>query len=60
MVLEQNIKDEASSVSDVVTISVGVSTINPTVDAAPSSLIVAADKMLYQAKKYNRNRVEFC
>lgn len=60
MVLEQNIKHEASSVSDVVTISVGVSTINPTVDAVPSSLIVAADKMLYQAKKYNRNRVEFC
>ena len=59
MVFEQQIKHEASNVSDVVTISVGVSTISPTVDAVPSSLIAAADRMLYQAKKYNRNRVEF-
>ncbi|OIO69659.1 MAG: hypothetical protein AUJ58_05185 [Zetaproteobacteria bacterium CG1_02_55_237] len=47
-----------SKVSKVVTISIGVSTVIPTVECDPSSLIKAADKLLYKAKKNGRNRVE--
>lgn len=60
IVFDQQIKHEASSVSDMVTVSIGVSTIIPTVDAHPSSLFATADKMLYQAKKKGRNCIEFC
>jgi len=59
MVLDEKIEHEKSSVSDMVTISIGVSTIVPAVDAHSSSLFATADKMLYQAKKNGRNRIEF-
>ena len=54
-VFDLNIPHQASSVSDVVTISAGVNTVEPAPDIDPSSLFADADKMLYQAKKNGRN-----
>ena len=57
MILTQKIKHEASSVSDIVTASLGVTTIIPTEDVNQSTLFSSADKMLYQAKENGRNCV---
>ena len=44
---------------DVVTVSAGVSTCIPVGEIQSSALIERADKLLYQAKKNGRNRVEY-
>ena len=48
---------EASAVSDIVTISLGVATCVPTADAAAATLVGAADANLYEAKRSGRNRL---
>lgn len=48
---------EASTVSNVVTISMGVSSISPTRDLYSASLIAETDRLLYEAKSTGRNRV---
>ncbi|MDD3518377.1 MAG: sensor domain-containing diguanylate cyclase [Chromatiales bacterium] len=58
-VLDVQIPHAVSEVADVVTISAGLSTVVPSVSTHPSSIIEAADKMLYQAKQQGRNRVEY-
>lgn len=60
LVFEQQIEHAASSVSNVVTVSVGMSTITPAADTQQSLLFATADKMLYQAKRNGRNCIEFC
>lgn len=59
IVFAQQIEHAMSSVSDVVTVSIGVSTIIPTTDTEQSLLFATADKMLYQAKENGRNCIEF-
>ena len=46
-----------SSVSSVVTISLGVATMIPLSDVSSAALITASDQALYQAKKVGRNCV---
>ncbi len=59
VVFEQQLPHKLSTVGDVITISVGVSTIIPSVETQPSALIKSADKLLYQAKENGRNRIEY-
>ncbi|OGR05159.1 MAG: diguanylate cyclase response regulator [Deltaproteobacteria bacterium RIFOXYD12_FULL_50_9] len=54
---EQRIPHAKSKVSEYVSISVGVASAIPQADAAPESLVAAADLALYKAKEEGRNRV---
>lgn len=56
-VRELQIPHAESAVSNYVTLSLGVSTIIPSTDYSPQSLIQTADKGLYQAKASGRNRI---
>jgi len=54
-VADLHIEHEASSVSEHVTVSIGVASLIPDRTAEPRSLIAAADAALYQAKRDGRN-----
>ena len=58
--LIENLKvpHEKSSVSQLVTASIGVGTINPSAEMEPQKFIEAVDKLLYAAKQKGRNRIE--
>lgn len=53
-----SIPHAASSISDILTVSIGISTVKPDLDTTPSSLIKSADSALYSAKSLGRNRIE--
>jgi diguanylate cyclase (GGDEF)-like protein len=51
-----NLPHTASSVSDQVTVSIGVAALQPSDDNDPEALIRTADALLYRAKETGRNR----
>jgi diguanylate cyclase (GGDEF)-like protein len=53
----QAVPHAASTVSEVVTASVGVATAVPHLSTSPERLVTAADEALYEAKAIGRNRI---
>ncbi|MBE9116133.1 diguanylate cyclase [Lusitaniella coriacea LEGE 07157] len=54
---ECQIAHPQSEVSDRVTLSMGLTTLIPTIDISPDLLIATADRALYEAKNRGRNRM---
>ena len=54
-----NITHKSSEITNVVTISIGVTTLVPDKDTKVSDIIVKADKALYLAKDNGRNNVQY-
>lgn len=51
------ISHACSSVSHYVTLSMGVTNLIPSLDQSPLTLVTAADRLLYRAKKLGRNQI---
>ncbi|MFT5133753.1 MAG: diguanylate cyclase (GGDEF)-like protein [Gammaproteobacteria bacterium] len=51
------IPHDASEVSNIITVSMGVTTIKPDREIYSATLIAEADKLLYQAKREGRNKI---
>jgi diguanylate cyclase (GGDEF)-like protein len=56
---ELEIVHETSPVSEFVTASFGVTTVQYTSESSPSDFVAMADKLLYKAKVSGRNRIEY-
>ena len=56
---QQRIPHADSPIGEFISVSVGVATVFPMVDADPEELVTAADKALYSAKQQGRDRVCF-
>ena len=56
-IVDKKIKHEKSSISDWVTISIGVASIIPSTEISPMVLVENADKALYESKNRGRNQV---
>ncbi|BAZ39498.1 two-component response regulator [Calothrix sp. NIES-4101] len=54
---EIEIEHNESTISQFVTLSLGIGTMTPSFESSPQDLILLADKALYQAKEQGRNRI---
>lgn len=52
----QSIPHAQSDVKDIVTVSLGITSVIPICDIKPDTLIASADKALYNAKQKGRDR----
>ena len=57
-VIQLQIPNRPSTIRDTITVSVGVSSIVPPIGTQSWLLVETADKLLYQAKKKGRDRIE--
>ncbi len=57
---EMKIEHANSKVSEIVTISIGVSCVKPLVPEEMKQILEFADRALYKAKQNGRNRIEVC
>jgi diguanylate cyclase (GGDEF)-like protein/PAS domain S-box-containing protein len=58
LMLAQQIPHAKSTISPLVTASLGVGTCAPTMDGSSVAFVDSVDKLLYQAKQKGRNRIE--
>ena len=58
LIFKAQIANAGSSVCPVLTISIGVATVQADHQHSPETLIACADRLLYQAKEKGRNRIE--
>lgn len=59
-ILEMKIEHANSKVSEIVTISIGVSCVKPSDPEEMKQILEFADRALYKAKQNGRNRIEVC
>lgn len=59
LIAKEKLVHEKSTVSDFLTISVGVGSLIPTDEDSQIGFIESTDKLLYLAKENGRNRIEF-
>jgi diguanylate cyclase (GGDEF)-like protein/PAS domain S-box-containing protein len=59
LVRELQIPHDKSEVSRVLTVSLGVGTMVPSLDVEPIEFIERVDRLLYRAKQNGRNRIEY-
>lgn len=55
-IASSSIAHKTSKVSDIITVSIGITTMKPSYDSSPDDLIKKADEALYLAKQEGRNR----
>ncbi|MEH2296092.1 diguanylate cyclase domain-containing protein [Nostoc sp.] len=53
---DQSIPHTQSDIRDIVTVSLGITSVIPTCDIKPDTLIISADKAMYNAKQQGRDR----
>ena len=54
---KQNILHASSPIKTVASVSIGVATIIPAMTTSPSSVLILADKALYESKENGKDRV---
>lgn len=58
LIRNRSMPHEKSDLDGLLTVSIGVGSIQPSADSSPKEFLNAVDKMLYKAKECGRNRIE--
>jgi diguanylate cyclase (GGDEF)-like protein len=55
---ELGIRHESSTISDIVTLSIGITTVTPDRRMLPEEIIQLADNALYKSKRNGKNQIQ--